>query len=768
MAFKVFLIYHSHIDVGYTERQEKIATYQADFMRQAVDCVLKEEQKDHPFKFTAEGFWAIEQYLNKYGKVGEGRLVEAIKTGRFEYVANYLHFAELLNYDNLGKSLSYALDFARRNNIESPKVAMASDINGFGWGYAQLLHDAGVENLMTCINTHHGGAPFLKPLIPFWWKTPKGNRILVWNGLTYHKANLLGLIPGLTPCGDPGIPGMLPDKSRFIDVVTCDSYASRRIFDMVEGVKKNGYQYDFMPIMGGGLYTDNNPISDNHCEIIKQFNEKYGDKIEIITSTLEEFFEYLRENVKDIPEYEGDWPDWWTDGCLCSPIQTRVFRNAQRNLRMIDKLDNQYAVISKAERDKIVNKLCLYAEHTWGHSQTYTDPYKLLVQQLDLRKDKHATDADILSSEALDRLARTIGEGEFTVDRPMSYTIINPHDFDVSETIYLPTDFWEEGLFENKSFYVEDDFGNRYKVQRIHTLRGAFVAFDANLKAKEKINVKICFENVKECEEVLHNNIFENEFYRVEWDDFNIVSVINKKTVNELLSTDKVALGQPVYQVFKDGIRSDAAGFGYSSRKKPKGKIYYGKSLGVKVVSSGTVRTVLRIDYKMKSTKKCFTEIIFYNTRPEIEVNINMAKDLVMDPEGMYMALPIEAKGGCWYLDKAGCTFKAGTNLPKTCCDYFAFDRGFFSKGDNESVIINSKDIPLMTVGKIKLWDYTTDIDPRGTAFAWLLNNKWETNFRINCAGFYENRFTITLANPTEDVNNILEKNDLYCLSLRN
>lgn len=768
MAFKVFLIYHSHIDIGYTERQEKIAVYQADFMRQAIDCILDKEQKHCAFKFTAEGFWAIEQYLNKYGKVGEERLVEAIKTGRFEYVANYLHFAELLNYDNLGKSLSYALDFARRNNLESPKVAMASDINGFGWGYAQLLHDSGVENLMTCINTHHGGAPFLKPLVPFWWRTPQKDRILVWNGLTYHKANLLGIIPGSTPCGDPGIPGMLPDKSQFIDVVDCDSYASRRIFDMVEAVKSNGYKYDFMPIMGGGLYTDNNPISDNHCEIISQFNAKYGDKIEIITATLDEFFTYLRENVKDIPEYEGDWPDWWTDGCLCSPVQTRVFRNAQRNLRMIDKLDNQYAVISKVERDKIVNKLCLYAEHTWGHSQTYTDPYKLLVQQLDLRKDKHATDADILSSEALDRLSRTLGEGEFTVDRPMSYTIINPHDFNVSETIYLSTDFWEEGYFENKSFYVEDDLGNRYKAQRIYTLRGAFVAFDADLKAKEKLNVKICFENIMLSEEISHNNIFENEFYRVEWDDFNVVSIINKKTGNELLSTDKLALGQPVYQVFKNGIRSDAAGFGYSSRKKPKGKIYYGKSLGVKVVSSGTVRTVLHIDYKMKSTKKCFTEIIFYQNRPEIEVNINMAKDLVMDPEGMYMALPIEAKGGCWYLDKAGCTFKVGTNLPKTCCDYFAFDRGFFSKGENESVIVNSKDIPMMTVGKIKLWDYTTDIDPRGTAFAWLLNNKWETNFRINCAGFYENRFTITLATPTEDVNNILEKNDLYCLSLRN
>lgn len=33
MAFKIFLVYHSHIDIGYTERQEKMKVYQADFMR---------------------------------------------------------------------------------------------------------------------------------------------------------------------------------------------------------------------------------------------------------------------------------------------------------------------------------------------------------------------------------------------------------------------------------------------------------------------------------------------------------------------------------------------------------------------------------------------------------------------------------------------------------------------------------------------------------------------------------------------------------------
>ena len=52
--FKVFLILHSHIDIGYTERQEKMAVYQADFIRQAVDFALSSRQsvRDPRSKFN--------------------------------------------------------------------------------------------------------------------------------------------------------------------------------------------------------------------------------------------------------------------------------------------------------------------------------------------------------------------------------------------------------------------------------------------------------------------------------------------------------------------------------------------------------------------------------------------------------------------------------------------------------------------------------------------------------------------------------------------
>lgn len=105
-AFKIFLIYHSQIDIGYTERQEKMKIYQADFMRQAVDCILNPVNTRHAFKFTAEDFWAVEKHLKRYGEGGRLRLIEAVRTGKFEITAGYLHFAEILNYENLKQSVN--------------------------------------------------------------------------------------------------------------------------------------------------------------------------------------------------------------------------------------------------------------------------------------------------------------------------------------------------------------------------------------------------------------------------------------------------------------------------------------------------------------------------------------------------------------------------------------------------------------------------------------------------------------------------------------
>ena len=49
--WNVYLIHHSHTDIGYTERQEKIMRYHYDFIRQAIEIL----DDIHSGKFLPDG-----------------------------------------------------------------------------------------------------------------------------------------------------------------------------------------------------------------------------------------------------------------------------------------------------------------------------------------------------------------------------------------------------------------------------------------------------------------------------------------------------------------------------------------------------------------------------------------------------------------------------------------------------------------------------------------------------------------------------------------
>ncbi|MHB8970301.1 MAG: hypothetical protein ACYC3X_13730 [Pirellulaceae bacterium] len=95
--------------------------------------------------------------------------------------------------------------------------------------------------------------------MPFLWEAPSGKRLLAWCGMAYHKANLFGLMGGPTPDGDLGVPGFtLPGTNTFIDIQDI-SFAERKLLPFLQWLETTEYPYDFLPLMGSDLYTDNSP-----------------------------------------------------------------------------------------------------------------------------------------------------------------------------------------------------------------------------------------------------------------------------------------------------------------------------------------------------------------------------------------------------------------------------------------------------------------------------------------------------------------------------
>jgi hypothetical protein len=769
---KIHLIYHSHIDNGYTERQERIASYQADFIRQAVDCALSDKQlqrgEREKFKFTAEGFWAVEQYLEKYGESGKKRLLEAIRTGCFELTACYFHLTELLDSENLGRSLDYARAFAAENGIAMPDIAMAADINGFSWGFADILLERGICCLSANVNVHHGGPPLADPFKAFFWRAPGGEKILVYSGMPYHKANIFGLIPGYPQLADVGIPGE-PRVIRDCMIENPDDLAKERVFQFVNYLRRVDYPYGVVPIMGSGLYTDNSPVGDGHCEMIEKWNRQYGHEIEIVTSTQREFFDALALESDKIAEYAGDWSDWWSDGVLSMPVPLRLFRNAQRGQKLVRKLDPSGCIVSTRDMEPISRNLILYAEHTFGHSASVLAPEELLVQQLEYRKIGYANSADAAAGKLMDRVTRALGEAEFTDHMPFTYQAINPHDHAVDTAVCLPFDYWEQCLFDQGNYALVDAQGREYATQLANGLRGKSVCCSVSLEARERKILTLLpgRRPMKRASPAQTNDLFENQYFRVSWDARGIRSLWLKDSGHELLNNETDRLCAPVYQVFEENARKAGCGANYMPRSHPENRIVRGEALSAQIVQSGPVFAVLRVEYRVEGCDNYCVDFTFYRDSSRIGISVKFVKQLVRQAEGLYAAFPLRLPDAKWHLSKAGTLHPADCQLPGVCHDHFTVGKGAALLGHDIGVALNTLDTPLIMLGGLKLWQYSSQADAAGALYSWLCNNKWDTYFKNECAGCHESRYVLQITSGASDCEMVMETNELPPIVIR-
>lgn len=392
--------------------------------------------------------------------------------------------------------------------------------------------------------------------------------------------------------------------------------------------------------------------------------------------------------------------------------------------------------------------------------KSFVNPWKFAVRQVGLRKTKTAIDADILAASALDDVMKAYGEGEYTCRRPFEYKIINPLDESRKAVVLLPIDFWECDTFK-KGFKVTDKNDGAYHCQFTSTLRGSMIAVEVELGPKGTKDLYLCADAAAadfEQKEITDITSFENQWYKVEWSKDGVISIINKETENELLNGESGGLGMPVYQVFPEGSRSKAGASGYKPREKPASVETAGKVKSVSVNTVGPVFLKLKAEYEV-SGASCYNVYYTFNTSTkQIAVDVEMTKDMVIDPEGMYTTFPFQIKGGKWHIDKPGALILPGRDqLPGTCCDYYSVDRGAILSGDEEGIYVSTLDAPMVTIGGLKLWDFTTTINPTGNLYSWLCNNKWDTNFKADCGGFYEFRYIIEFSKEFSDPNKALE-----------
>ncbi|RUS48692.1 glycoside hydrolase [Cohnella sp. AR92] len=787
--WKLYLIHHTHTDIGYTDRQEKIERYHAQFLNQAV----KLQKEKEGFKWVCETFWAVERFLQLASAEQVEAFEEAVQAGNIELTANYLNLTELADYELMLPAVRRAAAYGRSLGIEM-RSAMAADINGFRLDNAKALMENGVENLFFCVHTHHGMYPARRKQYPFWWETEPHRRLLVWNSEHYMLGNDLGLVP-------KGIQSYLIDDEYNPPMITENEEQIRyeRVTRYLGQLEAEGYPFDFVPIPLSGLVTDNAPPNGAIVDLVRDWNDKHGERIHLEMATLHSFFGNVRSEAGEIPVYRGEWPDWWSDGYASTPESTRLFRQGQRNLQLAGLLQEEDGG-NRELRDKAAYQLMMYAEHTWGHSASVAEPFSQLSNAMLARKQSYAAEGARLSCILLDDLYERMGETELYPWRPLRYKIVNPYPEDAEDFAQLLVDSWEIGLLEKGIRVIDTATGEELKHQFIHVSRGRIIMVPLRIKANGQRILAIepvertrprtissftfsgsdGVTDVRPLPEeeamrpsiVLTEHSLETPYLRIKWKQgVGIISWFDKENGRELIRPEAEHTAfAPVYEISPSASPEAQANIRRAMGRNRKGmnvRRSVGRLIQAKPLFQGDVLACVELVYETPGMRYYSAMLTANADMRRVDVALRIQKDCVWDPENVYISLPFEAERSehneLW-LDKGCRPMRPWEDqIWGTGTDFYTVQHGVVVKGASQSVIISMPDTPLVQVGSLEYEERLLSGHPelasrQPNLYTWLMTNYWETNFKASLEGFYEFKYSVAWGNEWPELDQALAK----------
>ncbi len=774
----VQLIHHTHTDIGYTDHPRRISRYHSQIQRSVLEIVdavrsgKKPEWKD--FRWTVETFWSAEQFLERASAREKEAFAQVIREGFIGLSATYAHNSELLDAELLTKFIKRSVDYGRSIGVPI-RSAMSADVNGFGWGYADALLENQIENLFTCIHTHHGLAPTGRRQNAFWWESASGRKLLVWNGEHYNIGNILGLAPGAA------ITYSFKDELH-PNAATADTLplAEKRLIRYLRQLEQDGYSHDFVPLMLSGLMTDNSPPSVRILEFARRWNELHGDRVRIEMTHLDAFFEKRRPELQGIPTYRGDWPDWWTDGVASVPTSTRIFRAAQRNLRLVREAQQNFSLtLEEARLAEVEQKLALYGEHTFHHCAVMEYPFDLGVVAQGGHKKSHAQSAYDLMVELLDEVQASRGEAPYTDVRRFRYKVSNFSKGPVQATAELVIDGMDYEIVEKCARVVDVESGQEVPYQKIRGPRSMILHVRVDLpaggeKVFEIIPVPPTLSTIGSdfADHVLGDvqweappvskftqgtAFLETAFLRLEWKlGEGLTEWIDKDTGESLLLKDRIhgpftsvyerTPGDPHNGVVQQDVRRNMG------RNRKGSEVIRSTAIlkEVRMLNEGDLCVILQCLYEGAGAVFYCVNLKIWLDLPRVDVQVQMNKNSVWDAESLYVALPFTAgAGSVLWLDKAGGPLRPWIDqIPGTLADYYCIQDGFWSLGEKRGVVITTPDAPLLQLGPLAHGVRLTQGHPKLSEqpqipYSWAMTNYWETNFEVSLGGFHEFRYSV-------------------------
>ena len=184
--WNLLVVPHIHVDVGYSDYQEKVAEIQSRVLEEAIQLI-----QEHPdFRFSPDGFWSVRQYMAGRSEERQQRLFQMIKDKKiFVPTVEASLLTGFPSLETLIRSLYPAFQFHQKHGGDAD-YADITDVPSYSWSYASVMAAAGLKYFVSGCDNDNGPillASRLNEKSPFWWEGPDGGKILMWYSWVYAQ-----------------------------------------------------------------------------------------------------------------------------------------------------------------------------------------------------------------------------------------------------------------------------------------------------------------------------------------------------------------------------------------------------------------------------------------------------------------------------------------------------------------------------------------------------------------------------------------------------
>lgn len=700
----VYLLPHSHVDIGYTALQADVVKKQNDNID--IGLRLIEASKNYPegarFKWNVEVLWPVENYLTMQPPEKQAALLAAIKSGTVGLDAMYGNILTGLSRpEELIRLCSYGTRLTEKVGVPTIESAMISDVPGYTWSTVTALASAGVKYYSFAPNyfDRMGGTMVSWQNKPFWWQGPDGKtRLLCWcPSRGYALGHLIGDGEAL---------------ARFMP-----SYMAE--------LESTQYPYEITHLRWN-VHGDNGSPDEKLADVVRDWNAKHESPRLVIATTAEAFKAFEKRYGDQLPVYSGDYTPYWEDGAASSAQETALNRATAERLVQAETL---WALRNPgpfpAERfDEAWRNVLLYSEHTWGAHNSISQPDLPFVKDQWRVKQAFALDADKQSrqlfSEVLGQTAANAVDVYNTTSWPRTdLVVLSPEQSRAGDRVL-------------------DEQGNAVPSQRLSTGELAFVARNVAPMSARRFRVEAgsaaTAGNAKAEGVSLSHPAFT---VRINEETGAIASLFSRVANAELVD-GKAATALNDYFYLPGSNVKDAQRNG-----RPK----------IIVKEKGPLVASLLIESAAPGTKSLVREVRVVDGLDRVELINTIDKQPIRKKEGLHFGFGFQVPDGTVRFDVGLAAVRPEVDqIPAACKNWFSVQRWTDISNDQYGLTWATVDAPLVQLGGMtaNLIGSQTDhrvwvqkLDPSQTLYAWVMNNHWHTNYRAEQEGPTVFRFAI-------------------------